>query len=100
MKEEQEMTVTYTEYRHDKDVFFRKHRNDFDCETSPMDEYGRYHKTYTFKDGAIWYETMFPEYVKQNVEIKLCNVEIEIKMFVTEFWNTDKSETKRYYEKF
>lgn len=21
------MTVTYTEYRHDKDVFFRKHRN-------------------------------------------------------------------------
>ena len=65
-----------------------------------MDEYGRYHKTYVFKDGAVWYETMFPEYVKQNVEIKLCSVEVEVKMFVTEFWNTDKSETKRYYEKF
>lgn len=45
------MTVTYTEYRHDKHVFFRKHRNNFDCETSPMDEYGRYHKTYVFKEN-------------------------------------------------
>ena len=98
------MTVTYTEYRHDKDVFFRKHRNDFECETSPMDEYGKYYKTYVFKDGAVWYETMFPEYVKQEIEteVKLVKVktEIEIKMFVTEFWNTDNSESKKYYERF
>ena len=54
-------------------------------------------KTYVFKDGAIWYETMFPEYVRQEVEIKLAKVEIEIKMFVTEFYNTDNSESKKYY---
>ena len=65
-----------------------------------MNEYGMYHKTYVFKDGAIWYETMFPEYVRQEVEIKLAKVEIEIKMFVTEFYNTDNSESKKYYEKF
>lgn len=98
------MTVSYTTYRYEKDMFFKRHKHNFECETSQMDEYGMYHKTYVFKDGAVWYETMFPEYVKQEleIEIKLAKVktEIEVKMFVTEFWNTDNSEIKKYYEKF
>lgn len=98
------MTVSCTTYRYEKHRFFKRHKNNFECETSSMDEYGRYNKTYTFKDGAIWYETMFPEYVKQELEteVKLVKVktEIEIKMFVTEFWNTDNSESKKYYERF
>lgn len=93
------MTVNYETYEHEKNTFFKKHKNNYECETSPMDEYGMYHKTYVFDDGAVWYETMFPEYVKQTVEVKLCKVEVEIKMFVTEFWSTE-SKTNRYYEKF
>lgn len=50
-----------------------------------MDEYGRYWKTYTFEDGAQWCEAMSPEYVSQEVEVKMCKMNIEVKMFRTEF---------------
>lgn len=98
------MTVSYITYKYEKDMFFKKHKYDFETNTSPMDEYGKYHKTYVFKDGAVWYETMFPEYVKQEIETEIkfikIKTEIEIKMFVIEFWNTDNSKSKKYYEKF
>lgn len=98
------MTVRYEDYRKDKDAFFKKHRNDFYCETSPMDAYGKYYKTYIFEDGAVWYETMFPEYVKQEVEIEVkfvkVKTELEVKMFVTEYYNTDNADSKKYYERF
>ena len=94
------MTVTATRYRYERDMFFKKHKNDFELQTSPMDEYGTYHKEYVFTDGAIWYEVMSPEYVTQEVEVKLCKVTVEIKMFRTEFWSSDNASSKFYYEKF
>ena len=94
------MTVTDVRYRYERDMFFKKHKNDFEVQTSPMDECGVYHKEYVFTDGAIWYEVMSPEYVKQEVEIKLCKVTVEVKMFRTEFWSSDDSVSKFYYEKF
>ena len=93
------MTVTYKEYMNDKRTFFEKHDYNFTTETSPMDEYGRYHKTYSFEDGAQWMETMSPEYVTETVEVKLVKVDVEIKLFRTEYWNTE-SGSKYYYEKF
>lgn len=98
------MLVNSTEYSRERFLFFKKHKNVFECETSPMDEYGVYHKEYVFKDGSVWYERMSPEYVKQEVEVKIklvkVKVEVEIKMFCTEYWNTDNSESKKYYEQF
>lgn len=94
------MTVNYREYNNDKQAFFKNHKNDFQCTTSPMDEYGCYHKEYVFTDNAIWYEVMSPEYVKASVEIKLVNVDVEVKMLRTEYWNTDNASSKYYYEKF
>lgn len=94
------MTVNYNTYKEEKMAFFNKHNNDFRCETSSMDEYGRYWKTYFFEDGARWYEIMSPEYVTQVIEIKMCKVEVGVKMFRTEFWNTDSSIPRYYYEKF
>ena len=38
------MTVNYNTYNEEKKVFFNKHHNDFRCDTSSMDEYGRYWK--------------------------------------------------------
>ena len=93
------MTVTYKEYMGMKRAFFEKHNYDFRTETSPMDEYGRYVKTYTFEDGAQWFEQMSPEYVKGIVKIKLAQVEVEVKMLRTEFWSTESS-SSYYYEKF
>ena len=52
------MTVNYNTYNEEKKAFFNKHHNDFRCDTSSMDEYGRYLKTYTFEEGAQWGEAM------------------------------------------
>ena len=100
MREVIKMTVSYNDYVNEKQVFFNKHHNDFRCETSSMDEYGRYYKTYVFADNAIWYETMSPTYEIAEVEIKLVKVQVEVKMLRTEFWNTDDANSKFYFEKF
>lgn len=94
------MIVNYNTYNEEKKAFFKKHHNDFRCDTSSMDEYGRYRKTYTFEDGAQWYEEMSPTYETVEVEIKLVKVKVEVKMFRTEFWNTDNASSKFYFEKF
>lgn len=93
------MTVTYKEYELDKKNFFEKHHYDYRVETSPMDEYGRYSKTYCFEDGATWYEVMSPEYVTTEVEVKKVIVKVEVKMFKTEYWSSEKG-SRFYYEKF
>lgn len=99
------MTVRYEEYRADKDRFFKKHiKANWNCDTSPMDQYGVYYKTYCFSDGAVWYERMAPVWRKAEatVEVEGATVKIEqdVKLFETEFWHTDSHETKKYYEKF
>lgn len=94
------MTVGYQEYTKLKDEFFKKHDFDYRIETSQMDEYGHYHKEYLFADEAIWYESYRPTFEKVVVEVKKVNVEVEVKMFCTEFWNTDDSTSKCMYEKF
>lgn len=94
------MIVTYKEYMEDKQAFFQKHNYTFSEHTSSMDEYGRYYKTYAFEDGAHWFESMSPEYVKESLTIKLAPVEVEVKMFRTEYWNTEDATSKFYYEKF
>ena len=78
------MIVTYKEYMEDKQAFFQKHDYIFSEHTSPMDEYGRYYRAYTFEDGAQWFESM----------------SFEVKMFRTEYWNTEDATSKFYYEKF
>lgn len=100
MREVIKMTVTYNDYVNEKKAFFNKHHNDFRCETSSMDEYGRYYKNYVFADNAIWYETMSPTYEIAEVEIKLVKVQVEVKMLRTEFFNTDNASSKYYFEKF
>ena len=93
------MTVNYKIYLEDKKKFFEKHKYNFKTETSPMDEYGRYHKTYNFEDGAQWMETMSPQYVTETIEIKFVKMNVEVKLLRTEYWNTEAG-SKYYYEKF
>ena len=94
------MTVSYKEYNEDKKSFFKKHKNDFQCETSSVDGNGRYYKVYSFADGAQWYENMSPTYEATEVEIKMVTVKVEIKMFRVEYYDTDNAISKYYYEKF
>lgn len=93
------MTVDYKEYMADKQEFFGKHHYDFQCETSSMNEYGIYYKTYIFHDGAIWYERMAPAYVETSVRVRGVECKVTVKLFETEYWNTEHG-SKVYYEQF
>lgn len=94
------MTVKFNEYNEDKNSFFKKHNYNFKCDTSSMDEYGRYHKEYVFEDGAVWYEVMSPTWQNVEVEVKLVKVVVKVKLLSTEFWSSDNASSKYYYEKF
>ena len=93
------MTVDYKEYMSDKMAFVSKHNHDYILETSPMDEYGCYFKTYCFRDGAIWYEKMSPEIVPAIAEAHGVKCKVEVKLFKTEYWSTEAG-SKLYYEQF
>ena len=93
------MIVTAREYVNDRKRFFEKHDYNYRLDTSQMNEYGRYSKTYSFADGAQWFEVMSPEYVEHEIEVKLVNVTVKVKLFKTEYWSTE-SGSKYCYEKF
>ena len=92
-------TVTSKEYFAEKKKFFNKHKNSFDVYTSPMDEYDRYNKIYTFSDGAQWYEAMTPVTDSTEIELKKCKVTVEVKFLRTEFWSSEFG-SRYYYEKY
>lgn len=98
------MTVNYEEYWKIKRSFLARHNNDFRVDTSSMDGYGCYHKEYVCSDGAIFYETMSPEFATKEIEfeVKMINVktEVTVKLLRTEFWSSDDSVSRSYYEKF
>lgn len=98
------MTVGYKAYEYLKRNFIEKHNCDWTVETSPMDEYGVYYKHYIFEDGAIWYERMAPVYRSKEVEFEVEGLTfkktVEVKLFETEFFNSDRATSYKYYEKF
>lgn len=94
------MTTTYDKYINAKKAFFAKHNHDFEVHTSPMNEYDEYSKTYCFADGSQWFESMRPEYVKIETVVNFAKVKTTVKMFCTEFYNTDEFGSNRYYETF
>jgi len=97
-------TTTYKEYIKEKTAFFGRHDCDFHCDTTPMDNCGRYLKSYDFVDGAQWVEVMSPEVCKKTMEVvvKKCvvSVEVEVEMLRTEYYSTDDACSKFYFEKF
>ena len=95
------MTVIGKEYAAEKKAFIRKHgTKDWRVETSPMDEYDVYYKTYIFGDNAVWYERMSPEWEDIEAEAHGCKFKVSVKFFRTEYWNTDNACSKYYYEKY
>ena len=91
--------ITEQEYNEEKRKFFRKHNNDFECETQGSSaEY--YRKTYVFKDRAIWYEVMQRITYADKMELtnKKCIVPVMIDLMEIEFWTNENSESTYYYE--
>lgn len=89
--------VRQKDYDDIKSNFFAKHHNDFKVEIlGNSAEY--YRKTYTFKDGAAWFEKILKQTVEKTVEINFCNVPVSIDMLQIEFYNNEDSKSYFYYE--
>ena len=87
-----------------KRAFIRKHSAaDWKVETSPMDEYGRYFKTYTFDDGAQLCEVNGPAWETVETEKTVHGVTVKfsekVKFFRTETWNTEDAHSVYFFEK-
>ena len=87
-----------------KAAFIRKHsKADWSVDTSSMDQYGRYTKTYTFSDGAQLFELNGPDWEEVKVETVVRGVPVtlteKVKLFRTETWNTDDSSSVYFFEK-
>ena len=87
-----------------KSNLIKKHsKADWKVETSPMDEYDRYSKTYTFTDGFQLIEVNEPVWEEVEIEYEVRGVKIRetksVKLFRTEIWTTE-SASKVFYEKY
>ena len=95
--------ITTSEYEKRKIAFLHKH-SDWTVEISPVDEYGRYHKTYACTDGAVWTEINEPVYETAEAEVEVKGVKFtikqEVKLFRTEAWSTDDATSIYCFEKF
>lgn len=84
-----------------KQNFIKKHgKKDWRVETSAMDEYGKYVKTWLFEDGAQLIEINRPVWEKAQVEVKGITVTVDVKLFETECWNTDDATSYKWYQKY
>ena len=97
-QEVKHMIMDYNEYMEAKRAFFKKHKGFADVDTTPMDQYNRYSKTYTCEDGAQWSEHMSYEWEIIETEVKKVHITTQVKLFRTEFYNTDNAESNYYYE--
>ena len=93
--------MTYLDY---KRKFIQRHsKSDWTVDTSSMDSSGKYVKYYMFTDGAVLTEINRPVYetVEAEVEVRGIKVKIkqEVKLMETEAWNTDNTESIKFYER-
>lgn len=92
------MTATYKEYREEMQAFFKKH-GEWTVETSPLDEYNRYTKTYSFEDGAQWFEVMGDCWEEAEAEVKGMKMTVNVHLYKTEYWSTEAG-SKYMYERY
>lgn len=93
------MTIlTAKEYADKKSEFLRK-SGEWTVETSSMDEYGRYVKTYVGSNGNVLTEVNRPVYETVEVEVKGVNVKVDIKLFESEMF-TNKWGSVFTYDKY
>lgn len=87
-----------------KSLLIKSHNKaDWKVETSPMDEYGRYVKTYIFSDGFQIIEVNEPAYEEVELDYEVRGVKFHekksVKLFRTEIWTTESS-SEIFYEKY
>lgn len=88
------------DYSKAKLEFLHRHDGATNVNTSPMDESGKYCKIYTCEDGAQLTEVNRPVWERTEVVVKGVTVDVSVKLFESEMWNTDDATSVFTYEKF
>lgn len=90
--------LTNKEYLKKKTDFLNQAK-DWRVETSPMDKYGKYVKTYICDNGNVLTEVNSPIYEKVEVEVKGVKLQTQVKLFESEMFS-NKWPSVYTYEKF
>ena len=93
------MTVTSKEYYNDLGNFLNKHsKYDFKVYTSNFDN-NCYHKEYCFENGATFCEINEMDFTTMvDVEVYGVTVKTQVNLIRHEYWSTDDSVSKYWYE--
>ena len=91
-------TVSNKEYLEIKYDFLKSH-NDWHVETSKMDTYGKYVKTYMCSNGDTITEINRPVYETVHVTVKGVEMDIQVQLFASEMFS-NKFESIFTYEKY
>ena len=90
-------TVNYKDYEDEKAKFFKAHDYDYTVHTSDLQN-NSYHKEYAFEDGATFYESTRKVEEVQIIEVHKIKTKVVVAYMVTEYWSSDDSTTKVFYE--
>lgn len=91
--------TTYEGYLNDLEKFINKHskKADWRVITSPYKN-GQYHKQYVFEDGAILTDVNYMEGETYPVFVEELGFTANIPVIKHEYWSTDESGSKYWYE--
>ncbi len=93
------MTILTSKEYSEKKISFLHEADDWHVETSPMDEYGTYVKTYICSNGNVLTEVNRPVYETVQVEVKGVKCDVQVKLFESEMF-TNKWGSVFTYDKF
>lgn len=88
---------TWSEYQGEMVSFYKKHTS-----ANGRKEYTRCDgemigKQVCFEDGAVWYEVSRPEWVEIESVVHGVKVKATVKMFTTEYFDSDNSQSRKVW---
>lgn len=81
------MTILTSKEYDAKKIELLHEANDWKVETSPMDEYGQYVKTYICDNGNVITEVNRPVYETVDIEVKGVKMQVQVKLFESEMFS-------------
>ena len=93
------MDIRSTQEYNKAKIEFLQRSDDWKVETSPMDEYGQYVKTYICSNGDVLTEVNRPVYETVDVEVRGLKMQVQVKLFESEMFSNRFSSIYTY-EKF
>lgn len=93
--------VKYEEYAEDLTRFINKHsiKSKLTEIWTSQFENNMYRKAYMFEDGAEFWEVNRVIYERAASEIKGIRFTVDVKLIEHEYWSTDDSKSRYWYEK-